>query len=291
MKFDFEPEKLHPVVFAPDIGANLPDEMLVAQVRYNMKRRLPQAKPHLANNETVALVCGGPSLAQTEKELVKEVWRGAKIITVNAAYQWCIDKNLKPSAQIMIDGRAFNSRMVETPIEGCHYLLAGQCHPDTFDKCRDRKVTIWHACSCQNELDMLNSYYFGKCFQVTDGTTVGVRAIALLRMLGFQSFHVFGLDSCWLDDAHHAYQQVENDEELRFPVWLRPRERDDLAERFICSAWHVKQATDFMALIKRHGNTFRLNVKGPGLIAAIMRIAAQVGLENVETSTPPEKET
>ena len=39
----------------------------------------------------------------------------------------------------------------------------------------------------------------------------------------------------------------------------------------------MKQATDFIELIRDRGNAFRVNVRGDGLIAAIMRIAATLG--------------
>jgi hypothetical protein len=114
---------------------------------------------------------------------------------------------------------------------------------------------------------------------VTIGTTVAIRAISLLRLLGFQSFDIFGLDSCWLDGQHHGYQQPENDRDKCVEVWLRPQGRDDLAQRFVCAPWHMKQAYDFQQLIRERGNDFRINVRGDGLIAAIMRIAADLGHE------------
>jgi hypothetical protein len=166
--------------------------------------------------------------------------------------------------------------------------LASQCNPEAFDLCADREVLIWHACSAgQPELEMLKEYYMGKFHVITDGTTVAIRAFSLLRMLGFQAFVVFGFDSCFLDDAHHAYAQPENDIDVRIPVWLRPQGRDDLAQRFICAPWMMKQAEDFMKLIHDKGEMFKLDVRGEGLIAAILRIAAELGsvvMPETETS-------
>lgn len=278
MNQTFDPAALRHVTFAPEGGCNTPDELLLAQVAANIRRQLPQARPHSPNNETVALVCGGPSLTQTEHKLVETAWKGAKVVCLNGTYQWCIERNIKPSAMVMLDARAFNARFLETPVPGCRYLLASQCHGDAFELCRDRDVTIWHACSAgETELEMLNNFYFKRCYPVTLGTTVAIRAISLLRMLGFQSFEIFGLDSCWLDDSHHSYVQAENDNDVRIPVWLRPHGRDDLARRFICSPWMMKQSEDFQQLIRERGNSFRLNVHGHGLIAAIMGISAELG--------------
>lgn len=266
------------VTFSPDNNCNTTDELLLEQVAANIRRQLPQLKPHTLNNETVALVCGGPSLASTEKELLEAVWNGAKVVCVNGSYQWCIDHNIKPSAMVMLDARSFNSRFLKTPVPGCKYLLASQCHGDAFDLCTGREVIIWHACSAgQPELDMLNEFYFDHCFPVTLGTTVAIRAISLMRILGFRSFDIFGLDSCWMEYRHHGYTQQENDQDGQVVVWLRPEGHDELAERFVCSPWMMKQAEDFQQLIRERGNNFRLNVRGDGLIAAIMRISAKLG--------------
>ena len=124
----------------------------------------------------------------------------------------------------MIDARQFNARFVETPVDGCEYFLASQCHPDTFDICRGRKITLWHVLSNpEAEMQLLDEYYCeppgeperSRCryFPVTMGTTVAIRALSLLRMIGFCRFEIFGLDSCWMGNEHHAYRQAENDKE------------------------------------------------------------------------------
>jgi hypothetical protein len=288
-------EKVREVVFPSDMGTNTPNEVLLAQVTQNIRRGLPQVSPHQPNPATALLVCGGPSLAMTERELVEAYWKGGKVCAVNGAYQWCIERNIKPSLAIMLDAREFNARFVEADVPGCRYLLASQCHPKTFEVCRDRDVLIWHACSAGDaEVDLICDYYFqardeqGRLtgrqttYPVTLGTTVSVRAISLLRMLGLHWFDIFGLDSCWLDNRHHAYEQPENNRDGRMGVWLRPKDRDDKSVRFECAPWHMKQAQDFMALIRERGNQFQINVRGPGLIATILRTGAEIETETTE---------
>lgn len=180
----------------------------------------------------------------------------------------------------MLDAREFNARFVETPVEGCHYLLASQCHPKAFDLCYGRQTTIWQALSAgEKEQTLLDDFYFKRYHPITLGTTVAIRAISLMRMLGFTHFEVFGLDSCWLDDTHHAYSQPENDGERKMSVWLRPRGQDARATRFVCSAWMAKQADDFMQLVKDRGEMFQLNVHGRGLIATMIRTGADIERE------------
>ncbi len=261
-------------------GVNTPNEVILSQVKSNIRLGLPQVCAHPPNPETVVLVCGGPSLAMTEKDIVKEVWAGHKVVAVNGAYQWCINHNIKPSAFAMLDAREFNARFLETPVENCQYLLSSQCHPKAFELCRDRKVTIWHSMTGgEEEKKILDDYYFGRNYPVTLGTTVAIRAISLMRMLGFSRFIIFGLDSCWIGSDHHAYAQPENDKEKCIPVWLRPKGRDDLAQRFMCSPWQAKQVEDFMELIRERGDLFELDVRGPGIIATMLRTGAEIEIE------------
>ena len=275
------PARVKEIVFKG--GLNTPDDVLLEQVSANIRRGLPQAQAYQPNGQTAIIVCGGPSLKTTEKELVEAVWKGGKVVALNGTYQWCIDHNIKPSAFVMLDAREFNSRFVETPVEGCHYLLASQCHPRAFEICRDRQVTIWHGMSAgEPEVELLDAFYFKRYHPVTLGTTVAMRAISLMRMLGFTRMEIFGLDSCWIGSDHHAYAQPENNNERTMSVWLRPKDRDDKAQRFVCSTWQAKQAEDFMQLIRERGELFELNVHGPGLIASIMRTGAELQLEQGE---------
>jgi hypothetical protein len=256
--------------------------VILDQIAQNIRRGLPQAQAYQPNDKTALIVGGGPSLKDTEKELVEAYWRGGKVVALNGAYQWCIDRNIYPSAMVMLDAREFNARFVETTVEGCHYMLAAQCHPKAFELCRDRKVTIWHGMSAgEAEKTLLDAYYFGHYNAITLGTTVAMRAISLMRMLGFVSQEIFGVDSCWMGNEHHAYAQPENDGGRKMAVWVRPEGRDDQARRFICSPWQAKQAEDFLQLIKERGEMFNLNVHGDGLIATMIKTAAAIEIEEV----------
>ena len=124
----------------------------------------------------------------------------------------------------------------------------------------------------------MEEYYFKRMHPVTLGTTVTLRAISLLRMLGFQNFEIFGLDSCVMDGEHHAYEQKENNGEKLISVWPRVKGNKE-AKRFMCSVWQAKQAEDFLNLTKERGELFQLNVHGDGLIATMIRMGAEVDLE------------
>lgn len=263
-----------------DGSCNTSDEILINQVNHNIRLGLRQIRPYNINPNIAVLVCGGPSLELMKEELIKEYWGGGKIICVNGTYDWCIRNNIKPSMCILLDARETSVRFLEKNVPGCKYFISSQCHPKAFELCKDRDVFIWHACSGgDREVEILNEYYFNHIYPITIGTTVGIRSISLLRMLGFNRIMIFGLDSCWLGDKNHAYDQPENENDKLISVWLRPKDRDDKAKRFLCSPWMIKQAEDFLELIKARGELFQLQIFGPGLIAEILKTGAEIQLE------------
>lgn len=279
MNVAFNPDEMHELSFE-GCGLNVADEIILAQVNENIRRGLPQVMGYPPNVQTAILVAGGPSLKATEQDLVEAYWRGGKVVTVNGAYNWCIERNIRPSMQVVLDARESSVRFVERPVEQCHYFLASQVHPKAFEICRDRQVTLLHCCSTgDGEFEMLKEFYFGRLNPVTIGTTVAIRAITLLCILGFMRMEIFGLDSCVLGDGnHHAYEQPENDGEPVFPIWLRIKDRDDLAQRFFCTVWQARQAQDFMQLVEERGNLFQARVHGPGLIATMLRLGAEMDI-------------
>lgn len=248
---------------------NTPDEDLVEHIRHSIRLQYPQVKPQAPQSDRICLVGGGPSLVDTEGELRELYYAGAKIVTVNGAYHWCLERNYRPSAQIVLDARASNSRFVEPAIPNCKYLLASQCHPETWAKVDGRPdVWIWHAVSEENAWRaVLDAYYGAQWQSIVGGSTVAMRAIALLRVLGFLRMDLFGIDSCWMGRVHHAYSQAENDSDKHVKFNVYPTGHPELSRPFWCAPWHAKQLEDFLAMIRVNGHNFLLNVHGEGLLA------------------------
>lgn len=264
---------------------NVPEEHFLENIRSSIRRGHQQVKMQRPQGDRVALVCGGPSLESTLPELVDLVAEGAKVVTVNGAYAWCLERNIVPSMQVVIDARAFNSRFIEPALPRCHYVLASQAHPDLWDAVEGRpNVWIFHvgADESTQAAAILNAYYLKRWHNVSGGTTVGTRAIALLRTLGFLRMDVFGMDSCWLDQRHHAYAQAENDSDRRIVFTAHPTDHPEISKKFECAPWHVQQAQDVLQFVRFNGNKFVLNVHGEGLIAFMLRACADVALNQRE---------
>lgn len=256
---------------------NTSDEVLLAHVESAIRRGLPQVWPQAACGERIALVGGGPSLADTEGELVDLIHRGAKLVTLNGAYDWCRARNLRPSAQIVLDAREANARFVAADVPDCRYLLASQCHPAVFEAVADRaNVWLWHAVAAREGpvAAALDAYYLQRWTPIPGGTTVAMRALILLRTLGFLRFDLFGIDSCWLDGQHHAFEQPENAGDRQVRCTVAPSDRPDLARDFVCAPWHCQQLDDFLHTVRLRGQDFQLRVHGRGLLAYVLEAAA-----------------
>lgn len=258
---------------------NTDDETVRAHVEHSIRLGYPQLKPQAPQADRVCLVGGGPSLDSTFEELRQLYFEGGKVVTVNGSYQWCLDRNIRPSAHIVLDARAANARFIGPAIPQCRYLIASQCHPSTWEAVKGREgVWIWHAAARDNETlrPVLDAFYLGNWAPTPGGTTVIMRAISVLNMIGFLRFDLFGVDSCYLGDRHHAYAQPENDVDRAHPVHVYPTAHPELGRTFQCAPWHMKQLECFLQHIRINGHRFLLNVHGDGLLAFALQASAQV---------------
>lgn len=260
---------------------NVSDDVLLENVRSAIRRPYPQIRPQPVNMDRVALVGSGPSLEDTEDELVDLMRQGAKLVTVNGSYQWALEHNLIPKTQIVLDARPSNARFLDPVIPGCNYLIASQCAPEVWDAVEGRpNVWMFHAAaSAEGPLkELLDAHYLGQWFGVGGGVTVATRAIGMLRTLGYLRFDLFGVDSCWMHGVHHAFPQHENELDRLIQFKVQPEGHPELQRVFECSPWMVKQFEDFLSTIRVNGSHFRLNVHGDGLIAYALNACASLAV-------------
>jgi hypothetical protein len=259
-----------------ELGLNTSLDRLLENVRVNCRRQLPQVWPRTPNRETIAVVGGGWSLDETFDELRELAWSGAKLVALNGAARWLVERNLRPSAVVILDAGPHNSRFV-FPIQDCKYFLAGQCDPATFEAAAGLETYLWHAISQEDEKTVLNDYYAGNWHGVGWTCCVAFRAVGLFRMLGFQKFHLFGVDSCYRDDgAHHAYEQEENAHEQTAQLSVAGRV-------FRVSAWQVGQAVQFLDMTREVATrniSLQLAVHGDGLISHLVKTGASRLMED-----------
>jgi hypothetical protein len=97
------------------------------------------------------------------------------------------------------------------------------------------------------------------------GTTSGLRAINIGYVLGFRHFTLYGYDSCNRADGVKRFTGETTGPSVDVYVG-GPGGR-----KFNCNAAMAQQANEFQKLFDVMGD-IKLDVKGPGLIAEIMRV-------------------
>jgi hypothetical protein len=133
----------------------------------------------------------------------------------------------------------------------------------------------WHSGISDENAALVKATY-GAFYPVPGGSTVALRAIPLMRMLGVARFHIFGFDSCVAaDGAHHAYAQPENDGAHVIPLVVGGR-------AFECTPWQISQAQEFMDLVGFLGNEVELALYGGGLIQHIIQTGASLAAPSTE---------
>jgi hypothetical protein len=258
---------------------NVEDETILRNVASSIRRGHQQIRPHSPNADRVVIIGSGPSLNDSLPELRELLQEGAKLVTLNGAYKWALEHNLTPRTQIVMDARPSNARFVLPLQRGCNYVIASQAAPELWDELEavdPAQVFIFHAAAgADGELkDLLDKYYLGQWYGVGGGTTVATRALSVLRTLGYLRFDLFGIDSCFLGDEHHAFPQDENKHDTFVTVKVTPPWAPTLAKSFRCAPWHIKQFEDFLQMIRVNGEHMQLAVHGPGLVAYALETGA-----------------
>ncbi len=255
---------------------NVDEQVIFDNVLANLRYKFNEVCPHDTQDVEIMLLGGGPSLADFEDEIRQKQRDGMKVVTTNGAYNWCHDHGIWPVTQVMVDSREFNKRFVQPVDPKCMYLMSSQCHPESLRDLPPERTLLWHAGAAPKVREAIDAYALEsgadrEWYPIYGGSTVILRAIPLLRTLGFRKIHVYGFDSCLRGAEHHAYPQSENDV---------PNERIVEVEvggrKFQCTAWMWEQAHEFIDLTRAIAEVCDLEVHGDGLIAHIIKTSASL---------------
>jgi hypothetical protein len=246
----------------------------------NATAGLPQLAPHEAQDTEVMLLAGGPSLNDHWDEIREHREAGMPLFTTNGTYNQCVERGLKPSMQFVIDAREFNKRFVLPTVDRCKYVLGSQCHPDTVKAVPADRSYLWQVTNDEEYRPTIERLWGAEgtdWFPVPGGSTVTLRALCGLLLLGFRRIHVYGLDSCMVGDSHHAYEQTEND--AAPTVEVRVGEGTPHDRTFMCQGWMAVQAREFLVLCEHYLAELSLIIYGDGLIAHIVNSGAELAPE------------
>lgn len=265
---------------AKDGSLNVPEEKICENIAVNTLRDWLPVIPHEEQDTEVMVLGGGPTLSEYEGTIRDMRARGVKLVTLNGTYNWCLDRGITPSATMLVDARTFNKRFVTPVVDGCKYFVGAQCDPSIFEGLPKDRTHIWYDGSDKVK-EILGRLGKEGYYPVAGGSTVLLRAIPLLRMLGYHRFHLFGCDSCLMSPAgngkhsfhHHAFPQAENDNQVIVPVILTG------GKVFYCNPWMALQAREFVEVIRFMGEHIDMIVYGNGLLSHIIQTGADLAPE------------
>lgn len=151
----------------------------------------------LLRDEPVAVVCFGPSLADTW-EKVKDF---KYIFTCSGSHKFLVERGVIPTWHVEVDPRAHKVELIGPPHKDVEYLIASTCHPKVFDHLEGFNVKLWHV--FDNAEDAFRMLPKGD-WAITGGSSVGLRAMTLARFFGFRDLHIFGMDGSEGATGKHA---------------------------------------------------------------------------------------
>lgn len=245
-------------------------DKLLGHVKSNCLRDVRWFVPWDEHDGHVAILGGGPSLVDMTREIKWRESQGQAIWVLNNAWR-AIDVHV--DAQVLLDARPDTADFICE--DAAEILVASQCHSNVIDRLEGKNVTLWHA-HTPGIADLLKDEPSRPAYLVGGGTTVGMNAIALAFLRGYRKIHLYGFDSCFRQDQHHAYPQALNDKDPKNTVLYNEK-------NYICAPWMVGQANEFVDMYPTYdADDCVITVHGTGLLQDIWR-------DLVRTMTPAEQ--
>lgn len=253
-------------------GVNVTHEALLANIREAVKRDLPWFTGFGPHKRVACVVGGAPSVRDDIGKIRAQQKRGARIVTVNNTWRLMVENGIMPDVHVMLDARAENAAFLKDAPKSIRYFVASQCHPDVFEALKDHDVVVWHNGFGDNEAirEVLAPWWDEgpnqrPCILVPGGGTVGLRSLWLCAFSGFKTIHMYGFDSSYEGDQHHAYSQPLNDADRVMEVTMGDK-------IYRAAPWMVRQVEEarwHRADLIKEGVT--LHVHGRGLLPDVMR--------------------
>lgn len=238
------------------------DDTLLAQIKANSERKLPEFIPYPNPHTSVlCLVGSGPSVRGQLDSILEQKKKGRLIVALKGAHDFLLENGIRPDWCVMLDPQEKIVNCVQLNEKEITYFIASQCHPLVFEHLKDNYVILWHALSGIGEEKILEGRVL-----IGGGTTTGLRAMNMVYSLGYRYAHLYGFDSCVTEQEGKTYKRInihKEDTGMDEPgkiidVWVGKR-------RFWANPAMAAQAQEFqqaMAVLKG----MKVNVHGDGLI-------------------------
>ena len=237
---------------------NVPDSELNANIIHSClvgKRFLTEEPIH---DKTALIVGGGPSLINDIGMVRARQKSGQIVFALNGSAKLLADHGIEAEFQVILDAKESNFSFISESVHT--YLLASQVNPKLIDALKDFAV-IWHA-SIPGMRDLFPKERKNDIL-ICGGTTVLTRCMTLVHAMGYRRMHLFGVDSSFSGDEHHAYKQDQNDKPSRVTV---------NGKDFMSCPWMIAQVNEFQTMASFLADDgSKISVNGDGLLPFVAR--------------------
>ncbi len=234
-------------------------------IRAALARGLPEFAPALvAHDGTMVIAGSGPSLPAFIEELKEERTKGRPILAVNGAHDFLCEHDCIPDLFLTVDPRDLRHNL-RRKNDQTIYLLASRVAPEVFDHLHDCRVMLWHSAGHPLEMPAFVGTGVKK---IGGGPTSGLRAIAVAYLMGFRKLVLYGFDSCNDDQGRKRFDSGTVAVTTDVVVGGRT---------FICNMAMADQANQFQFSAYGMLPDLHLDVKGDGLLAAIVAERRKAG--------------
>lgn len=240
--------------------------------------RLPGFMQNKGPDRKIALIGGGPTLKKYIDVLKN--WDGETIVC-GSPNDYVIEQGIVPTFTAVCDPDAIMALYLKNTHPDVTYLVASGCHDAVFERLKDNKIVLWHCHSDEysDQMQKADPEYFG----IGGGCTIGLRALSIAVVMGYQNIHFFGFDSCMDPDdpkeGHHAYKFVTPEEQIGEIYEIRVGSLFDGAKGasrvYHCAGYQLAQAEQFKQFYAQYGKSFVPTFHGGGLLAETAKVVEE----------------
>ena len=248
-----------------DVFGNTLPSVMLGNVELSCKRQLSWFDfNEQSNEESICIVGGAPSLEDSFPQLKARHQNGAQVWAMNGTYDWLVERGIVPDGHVMLDARPENVRFVQHPRKETQYYIASQCDPCVFDALEGHRVDLVHV-NTEGVYEYLESEKSRPVHLLGGFTTAGMLALVLAKLKGYRHIYLFGMDSSYAEDKHHAYKQESNDGENVITATIHEK-------KYKAAPWMCQQVRDFQDLARKFAQEdVVIEVCGPGLLHAMAK--------------------
>ena len=209
--------------------------------------------------EPVQLICYGPSLRDTWKEIDPQKC----IVTTSGANDFLRFFGITPHYHVEFDWRVHKAGLVNN-IGDTQFLLASCVNPNLCKKLPN--IALWHADQTPAEAEAIKELE-PEATLIQGGSSAGLRAIELFYWLGFRRFEIHGMDSSFRDEK---WAGPHKDKVRRVTIDISVKGRS-----FKTSLAFLHYATEFGYLRRRYPG-LKMRLHGDGLLQTMMEKISDV---------------